>query len=57
MLLLPDAHVKPEYKIYFGKKAIVISNQGGGRYLVEVQSRFRFGRREVKWRGPKMERV
>ena len=57
MLLLSDAHVKPEYNIYFGKEAIVIEYQRGGWYLVEVQSRSRFGRRKVKWRGPRMERV
>jgi len=57
VLLLSDAHVKPEYNIYFGKEAIVIEYQRGGWYLVEVQSRSRFGRRKVKWRGPRMERV
>ena len=51
--LLP-ADVKPEYKKYIGKTAILMDYQGGGWYLVEVQ----IDGEEVKWRGGKgMEKV
>ena len=45
--------MKPEYEKYVGEEAIVMADQGGGWYLVEVQS----DREKIKWRGPKMERV